>query len=365
MPRAVWSKCLPAALWPPADRAAWAAVMVPGDVFNPGGLASSWSDATRRKTALGWGRYLLFLKERGELDEAVGPAARITRERLTAYLEEIRRTNRGHTIHCRIQELGDALRAMAPEHDWGFIQRAAGRLRAATVPAWSKGGRIPPLSAIIAQGWRMMQDAEERGDGSALARAALFRDGLLLVFLAYHPLRLRNLSALRLGHHLVVMGARFILTIDGSETKGRQGIEQEVAPRLAAALRRYVDHYRPILLKARGRWHARAADELWISRDGSPCSPETLQNIIAKHTSGRDGRPLSPHLFRSMAGTALAVEAPGDIDVVPAVLGHGSAKTAEKHYNVAGSLEASRDHGRLIDDLREQLVPRRRRRPIA
>jgi hypothetical protein len=56
------------------------------------------------------------------------------------------------------------------------------------------------------------------------------------------------------------------------------------------------------------------------------------------------------------------VDAPGDVDIIPAVLGHGSPKTAERHYNLAGSREASGDHGRLIDDLREQHARRPRRR---
>src|SRR5271157_210611 len=135
LPRAGWSKCLPIALWPPADRAAWEAAMRPSDPFDDGGVASRWSIATQRKTAKGYGRYLCWLKDRGELDETVGPAVRITRERLSAYLDDLRSTNRGHTIHNRIQELGDALRALAPDKDWRFIQVAAGRLRANTVPA--------------------------------------------------------------------------------------------------------------------------------------------------------------------------------------------------------------------------------------
>ncbi len=362
MPRAVWSKSLPLALWPPADRAAWQAAMAPGNPFDPGSIASSWSAATRRKTACGYGRFLFWLEERGEVDESVGPSVRITRARLDAYLNEIRRTNRGHTIHSRIQELGDALRAVAPDGDWGFIKRAAGRLRATTIPARSKSGRLPPLSVIIIQGLHMMQQAEEGDNRSALACAALFRDGLLLVFLGYHPLRLRNLSSLRLGHHLVDQGERFILNVDASETKTRQRIEQEVAPHLSEALHRYINQYRPTLVRARGRWHAPATDKLWISRDGSPCSAETFRNIVARHARGPDGRPLSPHLFRSMAATSVAIEAPAAIAIIPAVLTHGSPKTAERHYNLAGSLEASRAHSRLLDDMRQELaLPLRRR----
>jgi hypothetical protein len=53
MPRPTWSKSLPIALWPRADRNAWGAALKPGDAFEPGGIASGWAAATRRKTALG------------------------------------------------------------------------------------------------------------------------------------------------------------------------------------------------------------------------------------------------------------------------------------------------------------------------
>ena len=85
------------------------------------------------------------------------------------------------------------MRAMAPEANWGFIKRAAGRLRANTIPARQKRGRIPRIADPIVQGYSMMDEAEETRALSELGRAALYRDGLLLVFLSYHPLRLRNL----------------------------------------------------------------------------------------------------------------------------------------------------------------------------
>jgi integrase len=341
--------------WPAADRRAWEAALLPGDIFEPGGVASRWSAATRRKTAAGYGRFLFWLQEQGALDECVGPEARVTRERLAAYLDELRTMNRGHTLQCRIQELGDALRAMVPKQDWRWVLRAAGRLRASTRPAWNKSGRLTPIADVIAQVFRMMAEAEEASARSALGRAALFRDGLLVVFLAYHPLRLRNLAALRIGRHLVDGGDRLILTLDASETKGRQWIEQELTPRLSAALRRYLQRHRPVLLRRRGRWHRPARHELWISRDGSPCSAETFQNIIAKHLCGPDGRPLSPHLFRSIAATSVATDAPEAVDIIPAILAHGSPAAAERYYNLAGSLDAARAHGALLEALCRQL----------
>ena len=108
-----------------------------------------------------------------------------------------------------------------------------------------------------------------------------------------------------------------------------------------------------------------AGDALWISRDDSPCTQQTFANIIRKRTREAGRADLSPHLFRSGAASSIAVDAPGDVDIIPTVLGHGSPKAAERHYNLAGSREASRDHGRLIDDLREQHARRPRCRPAS
>jgi integrase/recombinase XerD len=355
MPKALWSKCLPIALWPPADRAAWDAGMRPSNPFDGEGVVARWSAATRRKTAKGYGRFLCWLNDRGELDDAASPAARITRERLNGYLNDLKRTNRGHTIQCRIQELGEAMQALVPDSDWRFIKHAATRLRATTVPARDKRGRLPPITEVIEQGNRMMERAEEPGALSELGRAALYRDGLLIAFLAYHPLRLRNVSSLRIGHDLIVQDDRFVVQIDASETKTRQRIHQELSPNLSSAMKRYIDRYRPVLLEARGRWHAPAADELWISRDGSPCRAETFRNIIRKHTAGPNGCPLSPHLFRSMAATSVAIEAPDAVELIPAILAHRAYRTSEEYYNLAGSLDASRNFSGALDDIRKDL----------
>src|SRR6185437_904361 len=170
-------------------------------------------------------------------------------------------------------------------------------------------------------------------------------------FLGSHPLRLRNLTSLQVGHHLLEHGEAFVLKLAAAETKGRQVYEAVVAPRLSLALKRYLAVHRPVLLEARGRWHDLAGDALWISRDGSACSEQTFTNIIRKRT-GADGRPrLSPHLFRSCAATTIAIEGRGSIDIVPAILGHASPTTAERYYNMAGSIEASRAQAAMLEGL--------------
>ncbi len=354
-----WSKRIPIALWPARDRAAWESSRKPGDVLDPGGVAARWSPATLRKTALGYGRYLFFRHQRGDLDPAAGPADRITPERVAAYLAELQRTNRGHPVQNRIQELGDAMRALAPDGDWRWILRAAGRLRASTIPAQDKRARLRPVEELAAEGLRLMAGAETNPAFSALGRALQYRDGLILVFLAFHPLRLRNLAELEVGRHIVEVGEQFILRL--FETKGGQPHEIPVHPTVSAPLRRYLRHHRSVLLGRRGRWYAPPGEALWISKHGSRCSEETFENVVRKRT-GADGRPpLSPHLFRSCGATSVAINAPSAVDIIPAVLTHSSHRTGERYYNLASSLEASRAHSALLDELRRELARAGRR----
>ena len=85
-----------------------------------------------------------------------------------------------------------------------------------------------------------------------------------------------------------------------------------------------------------------AGDALGISRDDSPCTQQTFANIIRKRTREAGRAALSSPLCRSRAARSIAVDAPGDVDIIPAILGHGSPKVAERQYNLAGSREASR-----------------------
>ena len=345
---------MPVELWPAADRMAWEAALKPVDVFDIAGVASRWSEATQHKTELGWGRYLFFLFERAELDPLSTPAERITRERLAAYLAELQRTNRGHTPQNRIQELGDAMRALVPERDWRWILRAASRLRASTVPANDKHTRWRPVEELVAEGFRLMDDAESDQALSALGRALQYRDGLIIVFLGFHTMRLHNLAELEIGRHILEVGEQLILRL--FKTKGGQHHEVPVDPRLMVPLRRYLHQHRPVLLRQRGRWYAPPGNALWISKHGSRCSEDTFQNVTRKRTG------LSPHMARSCAATTVAVKAPGSVDIIPAILTHSSSKPGERYYNLAGSLEASRAHSAMLDDLFRELRPGRRER---
>ncbi|MBV9752438.1 MAG: hypothetical protein JO188_07965 [Hyphomicrobiales bacterium] len=282
------------------------------------------------------------------LDPCVTPADRVTKNRVNAYLAELRQVNAGFTIPDRIQELGDAMRALAPHEDWSWMLRAAGRLRAITIPAKDKRARIRPIDELVQLGLSLMAEAEQNGSLTKLQRALAFRDGLLIAFLSFHPIRLKNLSTLEYGRHVTARGNRFWLSIAANEMKNRRPFECEIAERLIEPIRRYLEHYRPLLLGRHAGTHPSA---FWVSGNGSRLCAGRIQTIVRRRTGDVGMLPISPHLFRSCAATAVAINRPELVDIIPGVLSHATRKTSEESYNMAGMIEASRAHADLIGQL--------------
>jgi integrase/recombinase XerD len=283
------------------------------------------------------------------------PAARISRERLRAYAAELRATVAPFTVAARIEQVGHALRAMAPAGDWRWVQRAADRLRAQAVSVRDKRGRLQPPEALVTLGMALMARTDDPASGPPADRAVACRDGLMIALLALRPMRERNLASILCGRHLVRRGEDWWLVFPAGETKtGRrtgQGLEVPFPADLAPALRRYLDIYRPVLL-ARGQRRALSVAALWVSRHGSQMGTAAIRHQVSQRTAAAFGKPLSPHLFRDAAATGLAISAPAEMDLVQPLLGHATRATSEQHYNLAGSLEAGHRYETTITALR-------------
>ena len=99
-----------------------------------------------------------------------------------------------------------------------------------------------------------------------------------------------------------------MVVFDASETKGRRSLDAAMPDLLAPYVRRYLDHYRPILLTLRLGSERHATDALWVSLWGRPLSPRSLANPVNKRTRAAFGTSIPPHWFRHAAGTTVAIE---------------------------------------------------------
>jgi integrase/recombinase XerD len=326
-----------------------------GDLFEPTGAGANWAPPSRMKVQHGWGRYLRFCRD-ANLDIAgPDPGARVSPPLVDAYIQELGATCAPYSVANRIQELYDAMRVLAPEHDWSWLRQLFERLHARAEPVTEKRCRLRPSGELKELGRALMAEAESAEDRGQKDRALLFRDGLIIGLLAYRPFRSKNFSAMRIGKHLVPNGTGYMIAFEAHEMKA--GREQEcVFPRaLVSPLERYLGHYRPILLKPKCQRQPTETDALWVSRRGKPLSRRSLANPINKHTVRAFGKAIPPHWFRDCSGTTVAIENPIYVSDVQHVLGHANPRTAENHYNQARGIEASRRHQQHLAALRKTL----------
>ena len=130
--------------WPARDRERWNKGVEPGGLFGGGGAGAGWSDGSRFKTARGYNHWLSWLAGKNILDPNNAPADRVTRERVAAYVAAIQAELSPYSVLCRVQELYDALRVMAPEADWEWLAQLYRNFRK-QVPLWSLFGLVHQL----------------------------------------------------------------------------------------------------------------------------------------------------------------------------------------------------------------------------
>jgi integrase len=355
--------------WPAPDRAAWEKGLQSAGLFDRGGRGANWSEESRFVIARGYRYWLSWLTQNALCDPNLGPAARVTCERVATYIAELKPTRSPYTVLCRIQNLYDAIYAMEPEADWNWLLGIYRSLSAGVRPVRDKLSRLRSINELAALGECLMARAEAAARLSALRRAVLFRDGLMIAELSYRSLRLKNFAGMRLGRHLKKVGGAWHILLPADETKTRVPYQAIFPSALTPRLERYLDVHRPVLLRGkrvrdpgeRRIFRERETpndpklDAVWISEVGTHLTQESLACRVVKHTKAAFGRSVSPHLFRDAAATSIAVDNPKYIGDASLVLGHAGHKTTQKHYNHARSLDASRRLAATVADIGERL----------
>ena len=335
--------------WPQADKRAWEDAVREADLLDNPGPIHHWCKETKDLCTEHYGCWLAFLADRGLLDVDTSPAARVTPERVRAYVRTQRNGLAPATLIMRLDGLLRFLLATSPENDWSWLRRAISVCRHDLRRSWKKICRIRPTEELYALGLRLMDGAPLLNAKGPRMVAARFRDGLIIALLAARPIRRKNLAAIRIGRHLVRRGEVWWLQFEARETKQRRPLEFPLPNDLVSYLATYLRGHRPRLLDGR------RSDHLWISLRRGPMDASAIHCCVRARTREAFGTPINLHLFRDCAATSLAIEDPVHVRMAAAILGHSSLATTERHYNQARSLEAGRLHAANIRALRQEL----------
>lgn len=332
--------------WPEADRRAWEAAITPGGLLDECGLAVHWRPATRKSVQDAYGRWLTYLDREEHLDADRTPEARLTPDRLCGFIAELQSTVAPLTLRNRIRDLEQALRVMAPGSEFPYLRRARARLKARGRPARSKRAQIRPSRELLQLGLDLIYQAEYGAVARPLWRAALYRDGLMILMLTCRPLRRSNLAGLRLGRHIVKRDDSYVLLLEESETKNHRCFEQALLEALTPAIECYLAQYRPLLI-GQGE-----DDHLWISGRGAPLAETGVYACVMARTRAAFGIGIPPHRFRDCAVTSLGEIDPELVWPAPALLHHADRRIAEMHYDQARDTTAVSLWQRHLQDRR-------------
>lgn len=332
--------------WPAPDRTAWQRGMTPTDVLDDAAVASSWRPKTCDQARYAYGRWLEHL-EASDRDALVAPPAdRVTCGRIRGYVDRLSARVTTMSVAAELQHLILALRVVAPTGDWTWLRRLQGTIQRQARPR-DKRAKVVDPRRLVALGDVLMDRAnmESRVD----ARARLFRDGLMIALLAMRPLRRRSFALLELERNVLRVGDHFVIVLAATDTKSGVPVEFDVPQVLTSRLLEYLDRFRPLFPKAT------ESTALWLSSKGGALSADAIYATIKRRTAAAFGFSIHPHLFRDIAVTAIAREAPGDIGIASDLLTHAKLETTERYDARARTVEAALGHAATIEHLRQGL----------
>lgn len=226
---------------------------------------------------------------------------------------------------------------IAPAADFEWLTEIEKDIALVMVPR-AKADRLVLTERLVEAGLTVIREAEMFGK-TALARAAGVRNGLLVVLLALHPIRVKNFAGLTIADTFIKVDGRWWLHIPSEDTKSHRMDERQLPEFVTDAVNSYIETHRSVL--CRGREHP----ALWVSSTtGQRLTTKNLGTLISKLTRETIGVDVSPHLFRTAGASTAAVYSGDQPHLASALLGHRGSRVTEEHYNLSTSFGAGDDY---------------------
>jgi len=342
--------------WPSADQAMWRAIIAEGDILDGCGPGTNWAPTTKNNTRKAYGYWLHWLGIMGLLSHSVDhPLDRIRPERIKAYIGGMEDNAAPLTRFVYILDLLRFAEAASPGRDWLWFRRIKNRLWARATPFRDKTCKIRNSSDLFELGLCLMNEASGvKCRYNPFQAEVQYRDGLMIALLAARPVRLKNLTSITIGRHLIRIDDVYWLVFESDEVKNRWHIEVPAPIVLTSYIDEYLRHHRPRLL------NGNQSEHLWISRFGDHVHGNTVRRQIKLHTELAFGKAITPHLFRDCAATSIAIHDPEHVWITTNILGHNTLATSQKYYDQSRMLEAGRHYQSTIAGLHRKLTEENR-----
>jgi integrase len=329
--------------WSSVDQVAWKEAIRPAVRLQRGGAAAHLTQVSQNDIANRYGLYLDFLQRNGLFDPTSGAAQLVVPAEVHDFVVELEGRVSPVTIWNSVYKLRRAAECLARDADFGWLLEIEKNVALVAEPK-DKTDRLVLADRLLEAGLTLIQEAE-RFASTPKRRAQGVRNGLMIALLALHPLRIKNFATLTIGQTIQKIGDHWWLIIDVKKTKTRRRDERRVPEFMTEIIDRYVEKYRPILLREHTQHSA-----FWVSSTtGRQFTTKNMGTLISKITEQTLGVDVSPHLFRMAAATTAAIYGSSTPHLATGVLGHRDERITEEYYNRARSLQA----GAILADIIE------------
>jgi hypothetical protein len=344
------TRSLPIELWPERDRELWrTAVASPEKTWLDQTRAAGWSPRTRDEATKSYGLYLKWLRDHDRLDPAAPLAHRVVPDLVCSFITDELNRIRAGTLATVLFHLIGVVTSLAPEEDWDWLYKLRSRLKRRASREPRSRPRIVAAQNLFDLGIALMRRTVESVSDDDID-IDLFLDGLLLALLISVYLRINNFTVLELGRNLERGPDQWRLRLEGDRTKTGQADYSLLPVTLTPWIDLYVNVVRPRLTAGR-RVSDALSSRFWIGLDGRPLSGHLIRERIKACTKLSFGFAICPHAFRKIAATTFILERPEYALHGPALLGHRSEDTIQKHYFASQQQLALRTY-RSMRDLR-------------
>jgi integrase len=287
------------------------------------------------------------LQRNGRLDAAKGAKTLVTPDNVKGFVTELQARVRSVTVWNSVYKLRRAAQLIAPGTDFEWLTEIEKDIALVMVPR-SKADRFVLTERLVEAGLILIREAEMFGK-TALARVIGVRNGLLIVLLALHPIRVKNFAALTIADTFINIDGRWWLHIPSDDTKSHRVDERQVPEFITDVVNRYIKMQRPVLCRGDGEELA-----LWVSSTtGRQLTTKNLGTLISKITRETVGVDVSPHLFRTAGASTAAVYGGNHPHLASALLSHHDPSVTEEHYNLAMSISAGEEYGKIAQLYRQ------------
>jgi integrase len=235
------------------------------------------------------------------------------------------------------ERLDEMRRGLEDHRQGGLTDKNITLIRQVLSPGvWSRVVKLPQA---------MMATAQSQQSHAPLRAAVSAQLAVAIAILAAAPVRIANLTAIKLGTNLIKPDgpdSNYWLVFPDYDVKNRVRLDYPLNRYLTRLIDEYVHDFRPTLV--------RGSNEDWLfpgQRKGAK-GKISFSGQITERIYKATGLRMTVHQFRHAAGAILLQRRPGEYELVRQLLGHRNVQTTMNAYIGLENIQASEIFSKIV-----------------